>query len=72
MSKEMLGFGWWFFACVLFWFFPHPCLYSKSLSRKLAEPESLGCVLSHVRVTAEITGVQEVSKEIIPAPERTQ
>lgn len=72
MLKETLGLVGGFFGCVLLWFFPHPCLYRKSLSRKLAEPESSGWMLSHVKVTAQITGAQEVSKEIIPAPELTQ
>lgn len=36
------------------------------------EPESLGWTLSHAKVTAQITEVQEVSEEIIPAPQLTQ
>lgn len=36
------------------------------------EPESLGWTLSPAKVAAQITGVQEVSDEIIPAPQLTQ
>lgn len=42
-------------------------LQEKSEQSTLAEPESLGWTLSHAKVTSQITGVQEVSKEIIPA-----
>lgn len=41
-------------------------LQEKSKRKTLAEPESLRLTLSHAKVTAPITGVQEVSEEIIP------
>lgn len=46
-------------------------LQENSEQESLADLESLGWMLPHVTVTAQITWVQEVSKEIIPAPQIT-
>jgi len=47
-------------------------LQEKSEQKTLAKPESLSWMLSHAKVTAQLTGVQEVSEEIIPALQPTQ